>query len=387
MRRLAAVLLLVAGCRGIEPAKTAEGALVEVDPADFPAFSDDLDSADLDAAIAQSRTYYARIAQADPTRTSTFDREKVPIAQLVATLDRFEALVASRPPPDQLRDRILRDFRLFRSTGATRDGEVLFTGYYLPELRGSLVKASPFEYPLYAAPPDIVTARARDFPQLKGADLVGRMVGNELKPYATRTEIRQGALANKGLELVWVDSAIDAFFLEIQGSGVVKLVDGSSRVVTFAGKNGHPYVAIGAELIRRGAIPREQVSMQTIRAWLDANPAEREALMDLNPSYVFFREGPAPVGSINVPVTPGRTIATDTRVFPKGALAFIETERPEDATSEKMRKYSRFVLDQDTGGAIRTAAHVDTYWGSGDYAANAAGRMKQPGHLYYLLAR
>ena len=127
--------------------------------------------------------------------------------------------------------------------------------------------------------------------------------------------------------------------------------------------------------------------MQSIRAWLTEHPAEARAVMNTNPSYVFFRLGDAPHGSIDVPVTAGRTIATDTRVFPKGAPCFISTERPVDATSAEMKPFSRFVIDQDTGGAIRTAARVDVYWGSGEYAANAAGRMKQRGLLYYLLLR
>jgi membrane-bound lytic murein transglycosylase A len=167
----------------------------------------------------------------------------------------------------------------------------------------------------------------------------------------------------------------------------VRFPDGTSRVVTYAGKNGHRYEAIGAELVRRGALAREEVSMQAIKAWLLANPAEQRRLLAMNPSYVFFRFADAPTGSLGLAVTPDRTIAADARVFPKGALAFVETERPIDASSATMRPFSRFVLDQDAGGAIRTSARVDVYFGSGAYAENAAGRMKQPGRLHYLLLR
>jgi membrane-bound lytic murein transglycosylase A len=180
---------------------------------------------------------------------------------------------------------------------------------------------------------------------------------------------------------------VDAFFVEIQGSGIVRFPDGTSRVVTYAGKNGHRYEAIGAELLRRGALTKEAMSMQAIRAWLAANPAERQALLARNPSYVFFRFADAPIGALGVPVTADRTIAADARVFPKGALAFLETERPVDAQGTAMRPFSRFVLDQDAGGAIRTSARVDLYLGSGAYAENAAGRMRQPGRLWYLLLR
>jgi membrane-bound lytic murein transglycosylase A len=209
-----------------------------------------------------------------------------------------------------------------------------------------------------------------------------------LVPYLTRAEIASGALDGRKAELLWVDSAVDAFFLEIQGSGVVRLPDGTTRVVTFAGKNGHRYEAVGTELVRRGALRREDLSMQAIRAWLRDHPEELRGLLDLNPSYVFFRVADAAVGALSVPVTADRTVAADPRVFPKGALAFLESERPADAGPEApMRPFSRFVLDQDSGGAIRTSQRLDLFLGSGAYAEAAAGRMKQPGRLYYLLLR
>jgi membrane-bound lytic murein transglycosylase A len=264
-------------------------------------------------------------------------------------------------------------------------GAVLFTGYYLPELRGAPARGGPYQVPLHRAPDDLVVVRAKDFPSLAD-DLVGKVEGGRLVPYSTRAEIARGAV-DAGAALCFVDSAVDAFFLEIQGSGVVRFEDGTSRVVTYAGKNGHRYEAIGAELVRRGAIPKDQVSMQAIRAWLAANPGEQPALLARNPSYVFFRFADAATGALGVPVTPDRTIAADARVFPKGALAFAVAERPVDATSAAMRPFSRFVLDQDAGGAVRTSAHVDLYLGSGAYAENAAGRMRQRGRLYYLLLR
>jgi membrane-bound lytic murein transglycosylase A len=184
-----------------------------------------------------------------------------------------------------------------------------------------------------------------------------------------------------------VDSAVDAFFLEVQGSGIVRLPDGTVRVVTFAGKNGHRYAAVGAELVRRGAMTKEALSLQTIKAWLLANPSEQEAVLATNPSYVFFRFADAALGSIGVPVTSGRTIATDFRVYPKGALAFVASERASDETGSTFVPFSRFVLDQDTGGAIRTSGRVDLFFGSGAYAESAAGRMRHPGALYYLLLR
>jgi membrane-bound lytic murein transglycosylase A len=390
-RHLAALatLLAAAACRTVLPppeaARTADRALVEVAAADFPAFADDLDYAGLDTALDRSITQLTRLAAADPGRTLAFGREAVPVQRVAATLVRFRELVAARPAPAALAEALRKEFRAFRSVGDGR-GTVLFTGYYLPELHGSLTRVGPYQTPLHRAPDDLVQVRAKDFPQLDG-DLIGKVVGGRLVPYPTRAEIAGGALAGQNAELCWVDSAVDAFFAEIQGSGVVRLSDGTTRVVTYAGKNGQRYTAVGAELVRRGAIPAGQVSMQAIRAWLAQNPAAVPDVLARNPSYVFFRFGDAPMGALGVPVTPDRSVAADARVFPKGALAFIETERPVDAVTPTMRPFSRFVLDQDAGGAIRTSARIDVYFGSGAYAENAAGRMKQPGRLWYLLLR
>ncbi len=391
MRRLAAALaLLVAACRTVgppppEPARTADRALEEVRPEAFPAFSDDLDYAGLDEAISRSAAALARLAAADPGRTLAFGRERIPIARVQATLARFREIALARPPPAALTETLRRELRVFRYAGDGR-GTVLFTGYYLPELRGSLVREGPYQVPLHRAPDDLVLVRAKDFPQLAD-DVVGKVEGGRLVPYPTRAEIAGGALHGKGADLCFVDSAVDAFFAEVQGSAVVRFQDGTSRIVTYAGKNGHRYGALGAELVRRGAIAKEDVSMQSIRAWLAANPAEQPALLATNPSYVFFRFADAPTGSLGVPVTADRTIAADPRVFPKGALVFVETERPVDAVGAAMRPFSRFALDQDAGGAIRTSAYIDVYFGSGAYAENAAGRMRQPGKLYYLVLR
>jgi membrane-bound lytic murein transglycosylase A len=382
--------LLAVACRTVtapppEPARTPEAALTELSPLDFPTFGDDLDYAGLDGALERSLGYLSHLAAIDPGRTFAFGKERVPIQKVQATLVRFRELVLARPPASALNEALRRDFRAFRSTGDGH-GRVLFTGYYLPELHGSMVREGAYQVPLHRAPDDLVQVRSKDFPQLTD-DLVGKVVAGRLVPYPTRAEIVGGALDGQGAELCWVDSPVDAFFLEIQGSGLVRFPDGTTRVVTFAGKNGHRYGAVGAELVRRGELRAEDVSMQSIRAWLARNPGEQAGLMARNPSYVFFRFADAAIGSLGVPVTPDRTVAADGRVFPKGALAFVETERPVDATGPAMRSFSRFVLDQDAGGAIRTSARIDLFLGSGSYAENAAGRMHQLGRLTYLLLR
>jgi peptidoglycan lytic transglycosylase A len=391
MRRvLVALVLLAAACRYVrapppQPATTPERALEELPPERFPAFGDDLDLAGLDAALDRSLSWLARLAVADPGRTFAYGKERVPLAKVQATLRRFRELVLAHPGAPALAEAVRREFRVFRSTGDGR-GEVLFTGYYLPELEGSLVREGRYQVPLHRAPDDLVLVRARDFGALS-EDLIGRVDNGRLVPYPTRAEIRGGAIDGQKAELAFVDSAIDAFFAEVQGSAILRLPDGTSRAVTYAGKNGQRYAAVGAELVRRGALRRDELSMQAIKAWLVQNPGDAPLVLATNPSYVFFRFADAAIGALGQPVTADRTIAADARVFPKGALAFVETERPADAAGGPLRPFSRFVLDQDAGGAIKTSARIDLYFGSGAYAESAAGRMKQPGRLYYLLLK
>ncbi len=366
-----------------EVAKTPDRALVELDPSQFPAFSDDLDYAALDTAIDRSLQHFDKLAKSDPARRLTFGTEKVPASKVAATLRSFRALIADKPAPAALAAALRARFRVFQSSGNDSAREMLFTGYYLPELRASPTRSESFPWPLHGPPRDLVTVRSKDFPGLS-EDVVGRVEHGTLKPYPTRAEITAGALPDD-TAVAWVESAVDAFFLEIQGSGVLRYADGTTRTATFAGRNGRPYVAIGGELIRAGALTKESVSMQSIRAWLDAHPAERHAVMNANPSYVFFRLAGDALGSLSVPVTGGRSLATDFRVFPKGALCFVETTHPQPDGSA--RPVARFMLDQDTGGAIRTAGHVDFFLGAGRESAEIAGRMKQGGRLFYLLER
>ena len=260
----------------------------------------------------------------------------------------------------------------------------LITGYYEPELRGARQRSGPFNVPLHVRPPDLVTVslgRFRD--DLKGKQIAGRVVRGRLVPYPDRAGIERGALKNRKLELVWVDSAADAFFLHIQGSGRIRLPDGSIMRVGYAGTNGHPYTAIGRELIARGAVPREKISMQAIRGWLAANPADGARLMRTNKSYVFFREltGDGPLGAQGVVLTPERSLAVDRRLLPLGLPVWLDTAEP-DGTP-----FRRLMVAQDTGGAIRGAVRADVFWGPGARAADRAGKMKSPGRYWFLIPR
>ncbi len=222
-------------------------------------------------------------------------------------------------------------------------------------------------------------------PAWRGERIGGRVEAGQLKPYATRAEIERGALAKRDLELFWVDDPVDAFFLHIQGSGRIRLPDGAVARIGYDGQNGRPYVPIGRILAERGALARDDVSMQTIRAWLAAQPGEAAALMDENPSYVFFREltGEGPVGAQGVVLTAGRSLAVDRTFLPLGVPLWLDLDDPKEGNG----KLRRLVVAQDTGGAIRGPVRGDLFWGFGPEAAERAGMMKDRGTYYLLLPR
>lgn len=270
--------------------------------------------------------------------------------------------------------------------GNNGEPEGLFTGYYEAELRGSRTRQGPYQTPLRKRPDDLVMVDLSEFrPHLKGERIAGRVVDGRLRPFEDRKAIEGGALDGKGLELVWVDDPVDAFFLHIQGSGRVMLDDGTELRVGYDGQNGHPYVAIGRELVARGALTREEVSMQTIRAWLDANPAEVREMLWANPSYVFFRplEGEGPIGGQGVPLTPGRSIAVDRSWVAYGTPLWLDAEDPLDGTA----RLRRLMVAQDTGGAIRGPVRGDFFWGHGADAELRAGKMKSKGRYWLLIPR
>ena len=260
----------------------------------------------------------------------------------------------------------------------------LITGYYEPELRGARKRSKRFNVPLHLRPGDLISVNLGRFDKdLKGRRIAGRVVKGSLVPYHDRARIERGALRGRKLELVWVDSAADAFFLHIQGSGRIRLRNGNIMRVGYADTNGLPYTAIGRELIRRGEVPRKNMSMQAIRTWLAAHPAKGAALMRTNKSYVFFRRltGPGPLGAQGVALTPERSLAVDRRLLPLGLPVWLETNRPDGAA------FRRLMVAQDTGGAIRGAVRADVFWGPGAGAADIAGRMKSAGRYWFLVPR
>ncbi len=267
------------------------------------------------------------------------------------------------------------------------DPEGLFTGYYEPTLYGSLIETTGYNIPLRTRPQDLVMVNLGEFrDELKGQRIAGRVRDGQLKPYEDRADIEDGKLpSDADVPLLWVNSAVDAFFLQIQGSGVVMLPDGSAVRVGYDGQNGHVYTAIGKELINRGALTKENVSMQAIRQWLKAHPQEGRDVMRTNKSYVFFRqlETDGPVGAQGVVLTAERSLAIDPVFIPYGVPIFIDVENPE-AGAGNIRS---LVITQDTGGAIKGPVRGDLFWGYGDQAAHMAGLMKSKGQAWILLPR
>ena len=262
----------------------------------------------------------------------------------------------------------------------------LITGYYEPLLRASRKRSKRFRYPLYQRPPDLLTIELGDlYPDLRGRTLRGRVRGQSVVPYLSRAEIDNGRSPLRGHELAWVDDAVDLFFLHIQGSGRLQMRDGRILAVGYSDQNGHPYNAIGTRLVQMGVLQVEEVSLQTIKQWLQDNPNGAESVLNSNPSYIFFSSRKAglggPLGSLNVPLTAERSLAVDRRHIQLGLPMWLETSLPDG------EPYQRLMFAQDTGGAIKGAVRADVFFGNGVRAENLAGQMKQEGRIYVLLPR
>ena len=275
----------------------------------------------------------------------------------------------------------------FQISNADGSDNGVITGYYEPLLRGSRSKTARFRFPLYAVPDDMLEIDLGDtFPQLKGQRLRGRLSGKKVVPYYKRGEIDALAEPLKGRELFWVEYAVELFFLQIQGSGRIELADGRQVKVGYADQNGHPYVSIGKKLIEMGEMKLEDASMQGIKAWGERNPSKLNALLELNPSYIFFRELPdnlsGPLGAMGIPLTNEYSIAIDPKSIPLGSPVFLATTQPNSAIP-----LNRLMLAQDTGGAIRGAVRADFFWGFGEKAGAQAGRMKQQGRMWVLFPK
>lgn len=323
----------------------------------------------------------ARIMKADPAK---------PFSKNIAagTNADWQAVCAGLPPAMDARTWFEQNFTPYAAQAEGGGAEGLFTGYYEASLRGSRTRHGAYQYPLHARPADLVMVELGDFrDELKGQRIAGRVTDGKLKPYEDRAQIVAGQWPHEkdAQVIAWVDDPVDAFFLQIQGSGVVQMDDGTALRVGYDGQNGHVYYAIGRELVKRGVLAKEDVSMQSIRAWLAANPQEAPGLMNLNKSYVFFRalDTEGPVGAENVVLTPGRSLAVDNGKHAYGVPVWVELGAP--AAGEE--RINRLMVAQDTGGAIKGAVRGDVFFGYGERAEQMAGVMKARGRYWLLLPK
>ena len=292
------------------------------------------------------------------------------------SLVRFRQLVATSHLAQQLQRAVAQEFAFYRSVGADGAGRVDFTGYFEPTYEASAVPTAEYRYPLYGQPAALDT-----WPL----------------PHPTRSELEgpdglqgaQGPLA--GLELVWLRDRLEAYLVQVQGSARLQLTDGSVMSVGYAGRTEYPYLSIGQALIEDGAIAADELSLPVLMDYFERHPEALDRYLPRNDRFVFFRAtgGAPPMGNLNVPVTAGRSIATDKTLMPPGALALIALDLPVAGAAGDWRPVSvnRYVLDQDTGGAILGPGRVDIFVGTGTGAGQLAGRINTSGQLYYLLLR
>ena len=365
-------------------AAPVSAATVTLAPREQPTYGDDLHFRGLEEVLAESVAYL----RGQPANTRiTWAGPSVTAGQLLAAARRMQRLVRAAPGPEALNTAIRRQFvavRMVADDPVPDRRRPLVTGYYQPHFAGSLTRTPPFLYPVYARPDSLVVRESG------GRKSIGRLVDGVLRPFWTRREIERGNLL-AGSEMVWLADPFDVFVLHVQGSAILHLTDGSRRGIHYAERNGRTYRSIGAFLVRTGRMDLVEVTMDSIRDYLARHPEERDLVLHQNDSFIFFHwteAGPA-VGSLGRPLTPGRSIAVDQHWYPPGALAYLDSRQPvfADGVMTGWQRLQRFVSVQDTGSALVGPGRVDLFWGSGEPAGRAAGRMKEEGELYLLLPR
>jgi membrane-bound lytic murein transglycosylase A len=397
--RTAAALILflsILGCMARtarEPSRPAEIYIFR--QTNIPSLTDDGEREVLLGAADRSLAYLAKKNSGGKFRgispghaTGIFAEEKI-----LRSLTLFKEIAASGCGPGEFESRVQENFTVWEIASDGYPKPVLLTGYYEPLLEGRLEPAGEFQYPIYRRPDDLIEEISGE-PSKGGKKRVFRMERGQDCPYYSRREIdREGALQGKGLEIVWLRNSWDRFVLHIQGSGQVRLPDGKTLRVGFAGSNGRPYRSIGRYLIDQGFLAEKEISLGRVKDFLERNPALAEEIYCVNERYIFFRtlsEPDGPVGALGVPLTPGRSVATDPAIFPQGALGFLVSRQPVlDLSGKRVawKPLRRFVFNQDTGAAIQGPSRVDLFLGSGEEAGEAAGQMKEEGRLYLLIAK
>jgi membrane-bound lytic murein transglycosylase A len=374
IRAVAMFLLLAPG--------VAFSSLVPLPVSQYPSFHDDLQLQELTTILDKSLAFLRTV----PASTCyTLAGVSLPVQRLIDSALYFQQLLRSSPTPEQLNQQIQRAYTVYRIDGSqsAKARRMLITGYYQPTFVGSLTRHPPFLYPLYGVPTSL---RVQELGN--GKKSIGRLQGGRILPFWTRKEIERHHLLH-GQELVWLKDPFDAFILHVQGSGVIRLPDGTVRGVHYAQSNGRPYTSVGKYLVDSGRMQLAEVTMDSIRQYLVAHPKERDLILHQNDSFIFFHwseAGPV-IGNLGQALTAGRSLAADQQWYPPGALAFVHSRRPVMANGQvvEWKPLRRFASIQDTGSALTGPNRIDVFWGSGEQAGMEAGQMKEDGEVYLLL--
>ncbi len=393
---LAAFFLLT-----FQPAFAADGPgaaggasrLRKLPAAEIPELIDDADVSALSRAIDSSFDYYAPLPS---TATLAFGSETVTVGLMVESLRHFQKLIRGAAP-EEINRRVRKDFDVYRAEVGGKSGGVTFSSYFAPSISARLAPDSEYRYPIYARPPDLADLYWEDFdPARKGERMAGRFDGRKLVPYYSREEIdTRKVLSGRNLEIAWAKNPLDVLTLQIQGSGWINVPGGTeSYHVRYAGDNGRKYSSIGLSIIESGAIPKAEFNKDRMWKYLNGlDDSKRQAILNRNARYIFFELTSATTavrGSLMVSLTDGRSIATDPKIYPPGALAFIMTQKPafdDNLVPKGSVPMTRFVLNQDEGGAIKSWNRVDFYSGHGAMAEKFAERLWYPGDLYFFVKK
>jgi membrane-bound lytic murein transglycosylase A len=363
--------------------------------------TDDGERISLRKAVENSRAYLEKKSSFphSPHNSSGYRGDLPTLEKARSSLSLFREILLNTPDQAEFARRIQESFYLWEPTDEGREKTILLTGYYEPVLAGNLEGGGEYQYPIYRRPDDLVELTSGELsPGQVVEKRIGRMERGQVVPYYSRQEIDcQGALKEKGYELVWLKDPWERFVLHVQGSGQIRLPDGKMLRVGFAISNGRPYRSIGHFLVAKGFFAAQELSLRRVKAFLQNYPEQREEIFNLNARYIFFRLLPlsnrgqeGPLGALNFPLTAGRSMATDHSIFPPGALAYLISQQPvfDDQGKFIGRKIlRRFVLNQDTGAAMKGPARVDLFCGSGEKAGWVAGEMREEGKIYFLIAK
>lgn len=372
--------------------------LVLVPTHQAPEFKDDGDLNDLKKAILSSMQYYQTV----PANTLfDFGKDHYDATRLIFSLEHLLKFLDNSPSPNELNNFIRKEYLIYRSVGlnSSREEEsnIIFSAYHEYSLKASLSKSSEYRYPIYSRPPDLIDVYLENFdPQRKGERIVGRVEGNKLVPYYTRKDIDSGKiLKDKDLEIAWAKDPLDILFLQIQGSGWIKLPQSTETYhVRYAGDNGRAFRSVGTYLIESKAIPKDKFSRSIMIEYLSKLSEEQKRnVLNQNPRYVFFEivsSTHLTRGSLLVPLTAGRSIASDPHIYPPASLSWIKTKKPvlnEQGQLIGNEPISRFVLNQDEGGAIKGPSRIDFFWGGGEQAERVSQKLWYPGELYFFVKK